>query len=195
MRSFETYKTYVSIKRHFEQPTYDYFLYNGVSKGLNLEKFLSRRGLPHYFQIFNKRYKKEQLLSFFVANFISDNKMLEDMVNSGDDIFVAWKNRIQSMGYNFETELDLMMSKVNEFDELFQNEEYNPIILKMFYQNDISIETFIIMDLLLSFFTQFDRKLDDYQWPATRDLCNKYKCFLNVDRKKYLQIVKNKLDI
>ena len=52
MRSFETYKMYVGIKRHFEQPTYDYFLYNGVSKGLSLDKFLSRRGLPHYFQIF-----------------------------------------------------------------------------------------------------------------------------------------------
>ena len=195
MRSFETYKMYIAIKRHFEQPSYDYFLYNGVSKNLSLEKFLSRRGLPHYFQIFNKRYKKGQLLPFFVANFISDNKMLEDMINSGDDIFVAWKNRMQSMTYNFQKELDVMLDDVIHFDDLFRMKDTDPKILKMFYQGIISPETFIIMDMILNFFPQFDKELDEYQWPANRIICEKYKSFLSVDIKKYKEIVKNRLDI
>ena len=48
---------------------------------------------------------------------------------------------------------------------------------------------------MLNFFPQFDKELDEYQWPVTRKLCNKYASFFNVDLKKYFGIVKKELDI
>jgi len=128
-------------------------------------------------------------------NFVSGNKRLEDMVNTGDDIFVAWKNRMQSMTYNFQQELDVMLDNVSHFDELFRLQDADPTILKLFYQGIISPETFIIMDMILNFFSQFDEELDEYQWPANRIVCEKYKSFLSVDIEKYKEIIKNRLDI
>ena len=193
--SYKTYTLYCGIKQHFELPSYDYFRYNGRLRYLSPEKFYGRRGFPRYFEIFDKRYNEGQLLPFFVSNFVSGNKRLEDMVNTGDDIFVAWKNRMQSMTYNFQQELDVMLDNVSHFDELFRLKDADPTILKLFYQGIISPETFIIMDMILNFFPQFDEELDEYQWPANRIVCEKYKSFLSVDIKKYKGIIKNRLDI
>ena len=193
--SYETYKVYMGVKQHFEQPGYDYFRYNGGVRVQSPNKYYSRRGFPRYFETFNKRYREGQLLPFFVSNFVSGNKRLEDMVNTGDDIFVTWKNRIQSMTYNFKRELDVMLDEVGHFDELFNKTDSDPKILKMFYHGDISPETFIIMDIILNFFPQFDRQLDEYQWPATKIVCEKYKSFLSVDVKKYTDILRKRLDI
>ena len=193
--SYKTYKLYMGIKQHFEQPGYDYFRYNGGVRVQSSEKFYGRRGFPRYFETFNKRYKEGQLLPFFVSNFVSGNKRLEDMVNTGDDIFVAWKHRMQSMTYNFQQELDVMLDNVSHFDELFRLKDADPTILKLFYQSIISPETFIIMDMILNFFPQFDEELDEYQWPANRIICEKYKSFLSVDIEKYKGIIKNRLDI
>ena len=117
------------------------------------------------------------------------------MVNSGDDIFVTWKNRMQSMTYNFRKELDVMLDSVVHFDELFQGDDSDPTILKLFYQSEISPETFIIMDMILNFFPQFDKALDEYQWPASKIVCEKYKSFLSVDIEKYRKIIRKRLDI
>lgn len=193
--SYKTYKLYMGVKQHFEQPGYDYFRYNGGVRVQSPEKFYSRRGFPRYFETFEKRYNEGQLLPFFVSNFITGNKRLEDMVNTGDDIFVAWKTRIQSMTYNFQQELDVMLKNVEHFDDLFSIQNADPVILKMFYQGVISPETFIIMDIVLNFFPQFDNKLDEYQWPTNRMICEKYKSFLSVDSEKYKGIIKNRLDI
>jgi len=193
--SYETYKVYMGVKQHFEQPGYDYFRYNGGVRVQSSNKYYSRRGFPRYFETFNKRYREGQLLPFFVSNFVSGNKRLEDMVNTGDDIFVTWKTRIQSMTYNFKQELDVMLDGVGHFDELFSKTDSDPKILKMFYHGDISPETFIIMDIILNFFPQFDRQLDEYQWPATKIVCEKYKSFLSVDVKKYTDILRKRLDI
>ena len=88
-----------------------------------------------------------------------------------------------------------MLKNVKHFDDLFSIQNADPVILKMFYQGVISPETFIIMDIVLNFFPQFDNKLDEYQWPTNRMICEKYKSFLSVDSEKYKGIIKNRLDI
>lgn len=191
---YNTYRIYTAVKRHFET-NYNYLQYDGGVRVQHPNKFYSRAGFPRYFEIFNQRYKEGQLLPFFVSNFISGNKRLEDMVNSGDDIFVNWQRRVQSMKYNFSTNVDYLLDQIEDFDELFSYNNSDPIIVKSVYQGEISIETFIIMNELLNFYPQFDKELDQYQWPAFKKMCDKYKIFLNVDFKKYLQILKNKLDI
>ena len=82
-------------------------------------------------------------------------------------------------------------------DQLFVVEDgQNPTILTMYYQGEITLETFVIMNQILHFFPQFDREIeDDIMWPETRNLCDKYVSFLNVDVKKFRDILKKELDI
>ena len=106
-----------------------------------------------------------------------------------------WKRRLQSVTYNFKSDLDVLLESVDHFDDLFQKNAQYPIILLKLYQEEIQLETFLILNQMLNFFPQFDKELDEYQWPVTRKLCNKYGSFLNVDLEKYSQIVKKELDI
>ena len=84
---------------------------------------------------------------------------------------------------------------MDRFDNLFVKGEQYPIILQKLYQGDIQLETFLILNQMLNFFPQFDKELDEYQWPVTRKLCDKYSSFLTVNLKKYREIVRKELDI
>ena len=68
----EAYKTYLAIKNHFKT-SYDYFKYNGRVKVTN-ESFLKRRD-KYFFAKLERRYKKNELVYFFVANFMKDEGM------------------------------------------------------------------------------------------------------------------------
>ena len=97
--------------------------------------------------------------------------------------------------YRGEQVKELLLDSVDRFDNLFVKGEQYPIILQKLYQGDIQLETFLILNQMLNFFPQFDKELDEYQWPVTRKLCNKYSSFLTVNLKKYREIVRKELDI
>ena len=102
---------------------------------------------------------------------------------------------MQSIKYNFTNDIILLLESVEHFDDLFVKTSQYPVILSKLYQGEIQLETFLILNRMLNFFPQFDKELDEYQWPVTRKLCNKYGSFLDVDLKKYSDIVKKELDI
>ena len=101
------------------------------------------------------------------------------------------------MTYVFQKDINNLLSKVNHFDDLFRVDNgRNPVILKSYYQGDITPETFVIMEAILGFFNQFDSELnDDIVWPDKKLLCRKYGIFLNMDTKKYLKILKEALNL
>ena len=100
---------------------------------------------------------------------------------------------MQSITYRFTSEVADLISSVNHFDKLFIiNDGKAPMVLKSFYRKDVSIETFVIMNHILDFFTQFSRELDDtYRWPDVEKRCLKYAKFLDIDIHKYTTILKN----
>ena len=51
-------------------------------------------------------------------------------------------------------------------------------ILKKYLQNAVSIETFVIMDMILNFSKKFDKKLMDPVWESVSLRIKKYKSFL-----------------
>jgi hypothetical protein len=194
--SFEVYQIYMGLKLHFTSENYDYFKYGGKTR-VNIEKFYQRRNIVHFFEKLKTKYKPQQLIEYFASNFILGKTDIFDIGEDGDDIYKEWKRRIQSMTYVFQKDINNLLSKVNHFDDLFRVDNgRNPVILKSYYQGDITPETFVIMEAILGFFNQFDSELnDDIVWPDKKLLCRKYGIFLNMDTKKYLKILKENLNL
>ena len=194
--SFEVYQIYMGLKLHFTSENYDYFKYGGKTR-VNIDKFYQRRNIVHFFEKLKTKYKPQQLIEYFASNFILGKTDIFLIGEDGDDVYTEWKRRIQSMAYIFQQDINILLSRVDHFDDLFKIDDgRNPVILKSYYHDDITIETFVILQNILGFFQQFDSELnDDIVWPDKKLLCSKYSIFLNMDTKKYLKILKENLNL
>ena len=193
MEAYDAYRLYLGLKLHFQDDKYNFMRFNGGVRS-SPESFFKRKD-RWFFEKLIRRYKGEQVKEFFISNFITGDKYGGLHTEEADIIYTDWKKRMQSVTYNFKNDIKVLIESVEHFDELFQKDEQYPVILLKLYQGEIQLETFLILNQMLNFFPQFDKELDEYQWPVTRKLCNKYSSFLNVDLKKYRQIVRKELDI
>ena len=188
MQAYDAYKLYLGLKLHFQNDNYDFQRFNGGVRS-SPESYYKRKD-RWFFEKLVKKYKGDQIKEFFISNFITGDRYRGLHTDNSDIVYTDWKRRLQSVTYNFKSDLDVLLESVDHFDDLFQKNAQYPIILLKLYQEEIQLETFLILNQMLNFFLQFDKELDEYQWPVTRKLCNKYGSFLNVDLEKYSQIVK-----
>ena len=83
-----------------------------------------------------------------------------------------------------------------KFDEFFQsNDGDHPEVLKWYLRKDVSVETFLILDSLMSFVLRLNSDLkDDVVWKEHSQKIIKYRSFFSTDtkrfRKKALDILK-----
>jgi hypothetical protein len=67
----------------------------------------------------------------------------------------------------------------------------HPDILKKHLQNAITIETMVILDIILGYTKRFDKKMEsDPVWETVSTKIKKYKPFLNINENKCKQILK-----
>lgn len=190
---FDAYKTYLALKQHFTSD-YDYFKYNGKVRA-NVESFLKRRD-KFFFRKLSKKYTKDELVNFFVSNFvISDNWIGNLISQESEDNYVQFKKRMESLGYTVRNELhflfDYCRDRDLDFNKLLLVEDGNhPLLLKLWLQKKVSIETIIIMDDILRFTRYWNVKLDDIVWEEKKRLISKYRKFLNYDLFHYRKMIK-----
>jgi len=189
---FEVYKTYLAFKSHFTKKTYDYHKYCGRSRA-SKESYYKRKDI-YWFQRISRQKKDEEIKAYFVANFVdcSDPERLwiGDIIREGEDVYNEWLKKTQSLSYLFKSETECFMNKKN-FESLFDCKTGNhPEILKKYLQKSITIETITILDILLNFVKDFDKKLTDPIWNYVSLRIFKYKSFLNIDVSKYKTILK-----
>ncbi len=193
---FDAYKTYLALKRHFTSD-YDYFKYNGKVRA-GEESFL-RRNDRFFFRKLSKKYDKEELVDFYVSNFIISNNWVGNLVSQeSEDNYVQYKKRRESLSYHFDSELrwavDYCRDRSLELNKLLLVEDNNhPLLFKFLLQKKISIDTLIIMDSVLKFLRHWDKNLDDIVWEEKKRLIIKYTKFLTYDpftyRKKLKEII------
>ena len=68
---FSAYQTYVAVRNHFKQESYDYFKYNGKTR-VGQDSFLKRND-RYFFAKLQRKLNNDELIGFFVANFINDD--------------------------------------------------------------------------------------------------------------------------
>jgi hypothetical protein len=93
----------------------------------------------------------------------------------------------------FKTEVEVFVSKEN-FQQLFSIKgQSHPEVLKKYLQGALSIETMVILDIILGYVKNFDKKLEDPVWNTVSLKIKKYKPFLNIDVEKYKSILKEQV--
>ena len=190
---FDAYKVYLALKQHFTS-NYDYFKYNCKVRA-GEESFLKRND-RFFFRKLSKKYNKEELVEFYVSNFIISNNWVGNLVSQeSEDNYVQFKKRRESLSYHFDSELhwlvDYCRNRDLELNKLLLVEDGNhPLLLKLLLQKKVSIETIIIMDDVLKFIRYWNAKLDDIVWEEKKQLISNYRQFLNYDKFSYRKKLK-----
>lgn len=190
MSAYDCYALYVALKNHFTQDAYDYFKYGGK---INLSKnsFLMRKD-KYQFQKLSRVCDEKEIKDYIIANFIKDNRWVGNLLDEeAKTIYHEYQKRKQSLSYLFNNELNknfsttIFKSKSNDYPE----------IIHLYLQGEVSPETFALLDHFIQFSRKYDEKYgkDDVIWSKIRLLSKKYLPFIEYDKDKIKEIIKNKM--
>ena len=189
MQPFDCYKTYIALKNHFETPSYDYFRYNGKVNA-SFDSFCARKDKYQ----FSKLSKKDNVQNYILANFIAQKKIswVGDLLSEeAETNFKVWQKRQQSLTY-------IVNEDLSGFDNLKEvllvKNNQHPILLKMYLQKKVCIETLIIIDRFTNMFEYWNKNISDpVVWPTVYMLVEKYKPFFKYDKNKFKHMLKEKI--
>lgn len=186
--SFNAYIKYLALKRHFTDKSYDYFKYNGKVRA-SMDSFRSRPDA--YF--FAKLAKQDDYENKILANLlVKKDAWIRDILDvEGEENYIQWKKKMDSLGHTFKTDINNMLDKYEE-NFIVKNGQH-PHVLTMFLQNEVSFETFTILSHVANIFDYWDKNLvDKFVAGDIIKKSRKYFPFLNVDLKRYKTIVKDR---
>lgn len=191
----EAYQLYTALKLHFTT-TYDFVRYGGKVNSATVKSFEINKG-KYFFYKLSRKYNKEELFGFYIANFLQNPKVWVGnlLAEDCDSNYKVWLRMQQSLSYIFEQELSKVLDMVDKPDELLQvvDGDY-PLLYTLYKQGDVSLETIIIMNDIMNFMPMWSKKVtDDLIFPDFVRVCEKYKPFINYDKVKMLGILKSKL--
>jgi len=186
------YKTYLALKNHFTKEKYDYHKYCGKTNA-SLNSFYKRKD-RFWFEKLSRNKSDDEVVNFFIANFVMcddpQSLWIGEIIREGEDNYKKWNKKIQSLSYTFKEEISSIFNSKN-FDSVFLIENNrHPELLKYYLQGKISIETLLILDYILDFTKNFDKKLDDPIWNFISLKIKKYKSFLHINVFKFKKILK-----
>ena len=191
MMPFDAYRCYLSLKNHFTKDHYDYHKNEGRTRVT--QKTFYKRKDRFWFEKFSRQKNDKEVVDFFVSNFVSttdpSRMYIGELVKNGEERYVDWKKRTQSLSYVFKEETEYLF-KDKKVDEVFDCSKGHPIVLKKFLGGNISLETLVIYDRILGYGNNFDKKLKDPVWETVSRRVRKYTPFLNIDVFRYKKILK-----
>ena len=194
---YEVYQKYLSLKQHFNKKDYDYFKFQGRVRA-NESSFEKRKDKHHFIRL-SKIYKDEELTKFFVSNFVVTKDLWVGNATSaeGRQNYIAWKAKIQSLPYVFENEIEVMFDENENFNDIFNVEDgQHPPIVRHVFGNEVSLETFVVLDSILNFTSNFNEEIEESViWPELYSMCNNYAPFVVVNKQKYVDILKKQVEL
>lgn len=173
MNSDEAYELYVALRHHFNGG-YDFFKYKGHIK----RRQISDRNDKYFFKKLKNHKDPKGLI---ISNIISkDIKYAGELfLPSSEKKYADWLKRKQSFKYYFEIDLNKLPTNI---DEWFVREKNYPLIAELFFKNEISPETIIILDNYLHIFKKVYQLTGDIViWPETVIRLLHYKPFIEYD--------------
>lgn len=194
MDALSVYQTYLAVKQHFSDSSYDYFKYNGRIR-VNSDTFYARKDRFFYEKIARKfDGKDDEIKNYFASNLLDNPKVwIRELVGvKAEQKYTKWKSFQESLSYNFQQDV----AKIGDgysgnFDGLFSCPGgQHPILLNLYTNSEIAIETLIGFDILLECFKRWNKEIDDpIVWPDIFTFCQRYRPFLRIDDKKFKQIL------
>ena len=194
MNGYDLYGLYQAIKLHFTSDQYNFFQYDGKTR-VSIDAFQKRRD-KFLFHRLARKYRDEEMVPFLVSNFVDrDNNWTKSLLEEeAEATYRDWRRRTDSMSKVYTEDLQKIANKDN-FNDLFKVEEGQfPKLLVLFMQNEITMETMVILNNIFNFIKIWDKKIsDDIIYPKISRKIRKYGAFLNVNVDKYKKLTKETL--
>ena len=192
VKPFDCYKSYLGLKNHFTKQNYDYHRYGGKSRA-SLESFYKRKD-RFFFEKLSRQKDDSEVIEFFVSNCVScddpQSLWIGEIVRNGETNYTNWKKRLQSLSYTFRTEIENVFSD-KKFDEMFYIDgTRHPHIVREHLGKNLSLESLVILNKILGFKKEFDRRLNDPIWKFLSMRIDKYDSFIHIDVFKFKSILK-----
>jgi hypothetical protein len=193
---FEVFKTYLAVKLHFTTDSYDYHKYEG-KVNCKLDTF-TKRNDRYFFHKLSTIYNQNDVLGFFVSNFLVDsNKWVGSLIrNDGQDVFTEWKKRNESFEYYFRSDCVHIFNDFNarhlSFDDGFSSfGGQHPRFFQLVLSKKISYETAIVFNKILSYSKSWNKQIvEQVVWPIHAKRLSKYEQFVKYNETKCKLILK-----
>ena len=186
MEPFEAYRYYQSLKLHFENESYNAPKYN-YKTSAKPQTFWKRKDKYFFAKIGRMFDTPPELINYYAAHFVADNNWVGDML-SNEQVYRDWQKRTESMGYNFQQDLEKV--NVKSFDQLFELGNQYPKVVESYLSNDINIESVVILNKLTNFMGRADKTVSDpILWPDVSRKIRKYSLLMNVNTDKMKKII------
>lgn len=189
MEPYEAYRYYQALKLHFESKTYDAAKYN-FKTSANPKSFWKRRD-KYFFAKVAKRFKEApEMIGYYAAHFTNGSKWIGDMLDNEED-YQAWLKRMQSISYTFEQDLIYLEDNYGSLDSVLKcTEGAHPRVITVYLENEISLETVVILDKLTGFMSRADKQITEtIMWPDISLKVRKYHPFVPVDLDRMKKVV------
>jgi hypothetical protein len=188
---FETYKTYLALKKHFTSETYDFKKYSGNIRA-KIDTFHKRKD-RYFFERLSRQKKKEEIIEYFVSHFANSSDpskvWIGEIVQNGSEIYTSWKSKIDSLSYVFEQDLRIIAENKN-IPEYFKPGARHSKLIKDYLSGVIQLETLIILVTCLGLLPKYDEQYTDPVWAQVSQKIRKYSLFLVLDIPKYKGIIR-----
>jgi len=193
---FDVYKVYLGVKLHFTTKTYDYIKYGGKVNA-TLDSFTKRKD-RYFFHKLSTKYGQDNILDFFVANFLADSKrwvgnLLE---NDGRDVYLDYRKRKEAFTYHFRNDCILVRNDFTARGLSFDNgflaiDGQHPRLLRLLIQKKLAIQTAVVFDHFLSFVKNWNVEIKEkFVWPEIASKVTRVKPFINFNATECKLIMK-----
>lgn len=192
MDDLYVYKKYLALNLHFYSPDYDFIKYRGAVSASR--QSLDARKDRMFFTMLANRVPQSHVIPYFVANLTASplRSWIGDMVlefEESCEIFHAWMERAQRL----EERLEEDVKRVNEQKEkvdLLNPESGYPEIFLMLSREEISPESYAMLDSVLHFIKYVDKRIEPvYTWMEYNAKYQKLMSFINIPTDRIREIV------
>ena len=195
MEPFESYQKYLALKNHFTYKNYNYFTYHGKVKA-NLKSFYKRND-RFYFEKLSRQKSDEEIINFFVANFVSSGKTwVGDLTSlNAEKIFSEWKKNKESMQYHLTEDLKFLKDSQEDPQKAFEVQGgSHPPLLKFLLGKKIRMETVIATNRVLGFIDKWNKQIEEtFIWPNVSRTISKYDPFVKLNTQNIRIVMRKEL--
>lgn len=199
MKGIAAYTWYISLKTHFTSEKYD-ILKNGIIS-VTQAQYDKKGGVKYAMERMARKYSESDLCQYFIANFISGDKYGGVFSGSGQDIYLDWMRRKESLSYLYEQDLKTLLDMKTDDLPVLNNQISNPIvflwtplsghptILRAYLGKHVMLETLVILEQLYKYKARLDESLAyDPVWKDTSKILRKAIPFIDIEPSTFRDI-------
>jgi hypothetical protein len=166
---FDVYQSFVAIKLHFTSKDFDCTKFGFSLKSTTREAYLKRYDKRFFAMLDRKFSSLLEIREFFICNFAYSTKKeyITDFVeeDSFDNYLSKFLKRKESFRYIFESDMQtlrdiMLMRDLTSMSQLFYKIEPKtnfPYIINVVKQNKITLESFLILNQVLTFLPKINK--------------------------------------